>query len=243
MLLLAGFPVKAACDALPPGGGATLQVSREDGRASVEVDRPGAAGQKVRVEYDDETYVQEISEAGNARVSFALLAAANRFTVYLLGLAPVFCTLDEPDFDKFFRVVLIWQDPVLLDLHVVEPGRVLASFGSINRSRPNLDLRQGGGRMDVVTGAPADGATAQLSYVVARPSANTQTKLYSFRMEYLTRGSLPRPPYCEEHPLADIQAQLIILDRGKVTRRSYGTGLAQCGEPLTDAQRLMPLRH
>jgi hypothetical protein len=187
--------------------------------------------------------VQEINEAGNARVSFALLAPANRFKVYLADLAPVACTLDEPDFDKYFRVALIWQDPVLLDLHVVEPGRVLAAFGSISRGRPNLDLRQGEGRMDVVTGSPVDGVTAQLSYVVARPSATTQTKLYSFRMEYITRGNIPRPPYCDENPLADIPAQLIILDRGKVTRRSYGTGRAQCGEPLTDAQRLMPLRH
>lgn len=243
LTLAAGAPAWADCDLKNVEPGTSVRVSQISGRADVDVVRPRGGSQRVKVEYDDETYAGQLDGAGTGRISFALLAPGNSFSLFLSEAPPIRCSVDVPDFDTFYRVVLIWNDPVLLDLHIVEPGRILGSFGSVSRARPNVDLKDANGQMDIITPPPAGGATSQLSYVVVRPTETTQTRLYSFRLEYATRGTTPMPPYCDENPLADVQAQLIILDRGKVQRRAYGTGRAQCGETLVDARRMMPLRH
>jgi len=242
-VILSGPAARAACDLKNLEPGTTIRVEQVAGRADVNVERARGGSQRIKIEYDDETYTGQLDWAGRGRVSFALLAPVNSFTVLLTEAAPIRCGIDVPDFDKFYRVVLIWNDPVQLDLHVIEPGRMMGGFGSVSRDRSNAALKDADGQMDINMGPPAEGTSSQLSYVVARPTDSTQTRLFSFRMDYVTRGTTPKPPYCDESPLADIQAQLVILDRGKVQRRAYGTGRAQCGETLADARRLMPLRH
>ncbi|MSO90265.1 MAG: hypothetical protein EXR01_01555 [Acetobacteraceae bacterium] len=60
------------------------------------------------------------------------------------------------------------------DLHVVEPGRKMGEFGHVSPQRSNTNFSQGVGRMDVVTVAPAEGATAETSYAVPRKTSEAQ---------------------------------------------------------------------
>lgn len=241
-IVLMASSARAACDEMGIEAGLSVVATQTTGRADVDIVRQRGAGQRIRIDYGEDAFSAALDSAGRARISFALLARQNRFTVYLKEAAPIRCSLDVADFDKFYRVVLTWVDPVALNLHVVEPGRSMGGFGHVNQNRPNTQLGEADGKMDVAIAHLDEGSSGQLSYVIAQPGDTVRSRLFSFRLEYVTRGATPKPPYCEQHPLADISAQLTILDRGRVDRRSYGTGRAECNQPLVEARRLIPMR-
>jgi len=235
-------PLLAPCTNMDKLGATQLRVSQQYGRALVEVNRPNSAGRKVEVEYGDESYVGKFDQNGRARMGFALTAAKNEVAVRISETPVVTCKVDVPEFNKIFRVVLRWRDPVQLDLHVIEPGRRLGDFGHISPSRPNNNLAQGMGQMDVVGGAPADGATAEVSYVVPDAAAIPADSVFGYRVDYVTRGAKAEAPYCDDLPLASPLMELIIIDKGKVSMRKIGTNRARCGEQIPEARRLMVIR-
>ena len=235
-------PPPAPCTNMDKLGATQLRVTQQYGRALVEVNRPNSAGRKVEVEYGDESYIGKFDQNGRARMGFALTAPKNEVAVRISETPVVTCKVDVPEFSKFFRVVLRWRDPVQLDLHVIEPGRRLGDFGHISPSRPNNNLAQGMGQMDVVGGAPADGATAEVSYVVPDATTIPADSVFGYRVEYVTRGMKPEPPHCDDHPLASPLMELIMIDKGKTTVRKIGTNHARCGEPIPEARRLMVIR-
>ena len=96
--------------------------------------------------------------------------------------------------------------------------------------------------MDVISGVPMDGATAESAYVVPDASVITPDSIFSFRAEFVTRGMKPALPYCDDGALAVPQVELIVIDKGKVTSRRLGTNRAPCGEPLAENRRYMVIR-
>ena len=224
------------------GVNAQLRVSQTMGRALVEIAKPNSGGRKVDIEYGDELYTFRMGPDGKLRAGFALTAATNQFTISMTETAPITCDLAVPDFAKLYRVVLRWRDPVQLDLNVLEPGGRMGEPGHVNASRPNTNLSQGIGQMDLIGGAPADGATAEVSYVVPNVAlipANTQ---FTYKIDYVTRGLQPEAPYCDEHALASPQVEFITIENGKVSTRKLGMGRARCREKIADARRYMPVR-
>ena len=235
-------PTPAPCTNMDKLGATQLRVTQQYGRALVELSRPNSTGRKIEIEYGDESYVGRFDKDGRARMGFALTAAKNEISVRITETPVVTCKVDVPEFAKIFRVILRWRDPVQLDLHVVEPGRRLGDFGHISPSRPNTNLAQGMGQMDVVSGTPADGATAEVSYVVPDGASIPADAVFGYRVEYVTRGAKPEAPYCDEHPLASPLMELMIIDKGKLNVRKLGTNHARCGEAIPEARRLMVIR-
>lgn len=235
-------PTPAPCTNLDKLGATQLRVTQQYGRALVEVSRPNSAGRKIEVEYGDEAYIGRFDRDGRARMGFALTAPKNEIAVRMTESPVVTCQVDVPNFAKFFRVILRWRDPVQLDLHVVEPGRRLGDFGHISPARPNTNLAQGLGQMDVISGTPADGATAEVSYVVPDATAIPSDAVFGYRVDYVTRGLKPEAPYCDEHPLTSPLMELMIIDKGKISLRKLGTNHARCGETIPENRRLMVIR-
>jgi hypothetical protein len=235
-------PAMAQCTAPTGASGTVVRVEQKLGRATVEVTRPNSAGRKAEVEYNDEVFTTRFDPQGKARVSFVLTAPDNEIAVRLTESATITCKVDVPDFQKLYRVTLQWRDPVKLDLDVVEPGRRPGGFGHLNRSRNNGDLSQGMGQIDVVTDALDDGATAQVSYVLADAGSIPPGSVLGLKLDYVSRGTTPQPPYCGDHPKATIPFEVITLDRGQVKRGTFGIGRARCGEPLAENARLMRIR-
>ncbi len=233
---------QAQCTNMDKLGDTQLRVSQQYGRALVELSRPNSAGRKVEIEYGDESYIGRFERDGRARLGFALTGAKNEIAIRLSETPAITCKLDVPEFGKIFRVILRWRDPVQLDLHVIEPGRRMGEFGHVSPGRPNANFAQGMGQMDVVSGVPMDGATAESSYVVPDASAIPADGVFSYRAEYVTRGMKPAPPYCDDQPLAVPQLELIIIDKGKVTVSKIGTNRAPCGETLPESRRYMVIR-
>jgi hypothetical protein len=238
---LAQSPAK--CDS--PGGlpaNTQLQVTQHQGRAQIEIVRPGSTGRKIDIEYGDELYSAKFGPDGKLRFAFALTAANNEFTLNMSETAPITCNLTVPNFQKLYRVILRWRDPVQLDLNVLEPGGRVGETGDVSGTRTNSDLSQGIGTMDIVDGAPAEGATAELSYVVAGSATIPPNSRFGFKLDYVTRGAQPDAPYCDDQPLAAPQFDFIVIANGEVTSRKMTTNRAHCREKIADARRLMPIR-
>jgi hypothetical protein len=234
---------QAPCDAggnLPAN--TQLLVTQQQGRALVEISRPGSTGRKVDIEYGDELYSPKFGPDGKLRFAFALTAATNQFTLSMSETPSITCDVTVPNFQKLYRVVLRWRDPVQLDLNVLEPGGKMGDTGNVSGARANSDLSQGIGTMDIIDNAPADGATAELSYVVANPAAIPPNSMFGFKLDYVTRGAQPDAPYCDEFPLAAPRFDFIVIANGEVTTRKMSANRAHCREKIADARRLMPIR-
>ena len=233
---------QAQCSNMDRLGETQLRVSQQYGRALVELTRANSSGRKVEVEYGDESYIGRFERDGRARLGFALTAAKNEIAIRISETPAIICKLDVPEFAKIYRVILRWRDPIQLDLHVIEPGRRLGEFGHVSPGRPNNNFAQGIGQMDVTSGVPGDGATGESAYVVPDAAVIPPDTVFAFRADYVTRGLKPVAPYCDEHPLAVPQIELIVIDKGKVSTRKIGTNRAPCGETIPENRRYMVIR-
>lgn len=230
------------CNNADKMGRAQLRVSQQYGRVVVELNRPNSTGRKVEIDYGDESYIGQFDRDGKARIGFALIAAKNDIDIRIVETPTISCKIDVPEFDKLYRVVMRWRDPIQLDLHVIEPGGTLGDVGDVSPARTNTNLSEGIGQMDVISGAPVDGATSETSYVVRENSAIPADSVFGFRAEYVTRGMKPVLPYCDDGGLAMPQVDLIIIEKGKVTTSKLGTNRLHCGDAVPENRRLMVLR-
>lgn len=224
------------------GVNASLRVTQNLGRALVEITKPNSGGRKVDIEYGDEMYSFKMGNDGRLRAGFVLTEATSQFTISMSETAPITCEVTVPDFNKLYRVVMRWREPVQLDLNVIEPGGRMGETGHINAIRPNTNLTQGIGQMDVVGTAPTEGATAELSYVVPNSALIPANSTFTYKIDYVTRGLQPEAPYCEDHALASPQVEFVTIEGGKVSTRKLGVSRARCKEKISEARRYMPIR-
>jgi hypothetical protein len=230
------------CNNIDKAGQTQLNVSEQFGRVVVELNRPGSVGRKVEIDYGDEAYIGLFDRDGKARMGFALTAPKNDFDIRVAETPVISCKIAVPEFDKLYRVVMRWRDPVQLDLHIIEPDGMPGGVGDISPSRPNTNLSEGMGQMDVISGAPTDGATSETSYVVRDSKLIPPDSVFDYRLDYVTRGLKPVLPYCDNGALAAPHLDLIIIDKGKVTTSKLGTNRFHCGDVVPENRRLMVLR-
>lgn len=243
-LTLIGPTARAAteCDRPRDMGRTSLKVSESKGRVLIEISRPDGTGRKVTVDYGLDTFIANFDAKGVARIGIAMTAAENTIEIRMGETAPITCAVTVEDFKKLYRAILLWNDPVQLDIDVLEPGRGPGGIGHINRLRQNADGSQGIGELDVSIAGTEDGGSGQSSYAVADASKLPKDGLLVLRAEYTSRGVLPQPPYCGDHPRAAIRFDLLILEGGRVTKRTYSTSRANCGERMAETMRVARLR-
>lgn len=240
---MAQTQTQAQCDQQTNlGVNAQLRVTQNLGRALVEITKPNSGGRKVDIEYGDEMYSFKMGNDGRLRAGFVLTEATSQFTISMSETAPITCEVTVPDFNKLYRVVLRWRDPVQLDLNVVEPGGRMGEIGHVNAIRPNTNMQQGIGQMDVVGTAPTEGATAELSYVVPNSSMIPPNSTFAYKIDYVTRGLQPEAPYCDDHALASPIVEFVTIEGGKVSTRKMGVSRARCREKISETRRYMPVR-
>ena len=231
----------AQCDNQSAFAAGQFRVTQTMGRATVEIARNASAGRKVEVEYGDEVYAQKFDASGKARLMFALTAPDNQFTISTSELLPVTCSIKVPEFNKIYRVIVRWHDPIQLNLYVLEPFGRPDEVGDVNGLRPNTDHKQGIGEMDIVGYPPLEEATAEMSYVVDS-AAIPDGGVFGFKLDYMTRGSQAEPPYCDDNPLATPQFEFVTIEKGQLKTVKMGMNRAHCHDKIPDNRRLMPIR-
>ena len=223
------------------GPDARVRVTQQRGRVLIDIVKPNTAGRKLEVEYGDELYSQKFGTDGSVRLGFALTAPENQFTLTMSETAPVTCTISVPGFNKIFRAILRWHDPVQMDLNVLEPNGRMGEVGHINGSRPNSARTDGIGQMDIVGGVPAAEATGEMSYVADLASVPADG-VFGFKVDYVTRGSQAEAPYCDDNALAFPRVEFIKIESGKVTVTKLSLNRIRCHEKIPESRRLMPIR-
>jgi hypothetical protein len=231
----------AQCDNQSAFAAGQLRVSESRGRLSVEVQRPQSAGRKIDVEYGDEVYSQKFGSDGRVRVAFSLTAPENQVTITTTEMLPVTCTVKVPEFAKVNRVIVRWHDPVQLNLYVLEPGGRPGEVGEVDGTRPNQDHKSGIGEMDIVGGVPVEESTGEMAYSVD-VAAIPEGGVFGYKLDYMSRGSMPEPPFCDDNPLATPQFDFITITRGEVKTAKMGMNRAHCREKIPDNRRLMQIR-
>jgi len=240
---LAAAQTAVQCEGISSVGADTqLKITQYKASVAIEMFRPNSANRKVEIEYGDEVFSRKFGTDGKIRISFGLTAAENSFVLSISETPPIECKANVPDFNRLYRAILRWHDPVQLDLNVLEPGGQMGSTGHISPTRPNTQLNQGLGQIDVLNNRPTDGTTGEISYVVSDLASLPQGGGMRFRLDYVTRGSQPELPYCDEGTLAAPQFELIIIDRGVVNTRKLGMNRVRCREAIPEASRLLPIR-
>lgn len=219
-----------------------LSVTGQDGRVNVDVSRPAGGGGKLSVSYGDETYTAAFDSTGHAGIAFIQTEDQISFDVIMSETKPVPCKVTSPEFKKFYRVVLRWHDPVVLDLNILEPGGQYGGSGHVYSKQTNSDLNRGMGRMDVNTGPPDDGSTGEMSYVIASKAAIPANSVIGAKVDYVTRGSNPEPPYCDTNALAAPEFYFITIADGKVQGDRMVMNRASCQSLIPANRRLMPIR-
>jgi len=219
-----------------------LSVVGQNARVQVDVARsPGADG-KLTVAYGDETYTAPFDSSGHSRIAFAQTEDHIAFQVVMSEVQPITCKLTSPEFSKIYRVILRWHDPVVLGLNILEPGGQYGGVGHIFAQQTNEKLDRGIGRMDIDTGAPEDGSTGEMSYVVANRATIPPNSVIGAKVDYVTRGSNPEPPYCDGNPLATPDFYFITVENGQARSEQMSMNRAACHGVIPANRRLMPIR-
>ncbi len=134
--------------------------------------------------------------------------AENTLEIRMMETPPITCRVRVEDFKRLYRAILVWNDPVRLDLDVLEPGRGPGGPGHINRTRPNSDGSQGIGELDVSIAGTEDGGSGQSSYVIptcmapdSHPPIPTGAKVrFALSRAAIRRDGGPHGRRCQTHP-------------------------------------------
>lgn len=226
-----------ACSNMDKLGTTQLRVTQQLAHALVEVVRAGNDGGTVEIEYGEEFHVGRLDQHNHARIEFALTEAKAEFAINVTDTPMVYCKVRSPDFGNIFRVTMRWHDPVQLHLNVIEPGGKTGDFGHVSPAHPNINGAGGIGQMDIVSGIPTEGSVSEISYVVREASLIPADAVFRYRTDYISRGAIPWPPHCDDHPLAVVHYDLIVLDRGSVTTYKLRTIRARCGAVGADDEQ------
>jgi hypothetical protein len=250
-LLVETVPIAAPPDRETAGGRASGEecpatevaaTTEPGGLARLVVTNRCAAGAAIRVAYLEQglSFRGRLDAAGRAELAVSLVDPAAGFEVAVEGRDIRTLTIPFPDHRTVTKVLLVWDDPVDLDLHVLEPdARLGGNAGDIHASTTNRDGRRGRGRLERSDDGTAAGSKVE-AYVLeeARRPAGRSLGLY---VSDVSRGRLTHGEHCGAGRHAGIPYRVLTLETGQLKLRRYSLGPLACGRDLDDAAFFVPI--
>jgi hypothetical protein len=145
------------------------------------------------------------------------------------------------------KIAVVWQGPLMLDLHAFEYAAAPATNGHVWAAAPRSAeqavaasaTNRSQGFLTTMDDSVDDPASlkAQVYTVIHSP---TQTRgTITFAVDYASRGALPRGDLCADGRLAQPVYQVFVTDPAGIVRRQETQILAaaRCGELLPDQAR------
>ncbi len=221
--------------------------SEQNGIVSIHLSNPCRKNQSLALTYELEVngaertqdrYVAAFDSTGQAGLKISLFQLDNRIT---------FKSLDGKDQEikatysgamSDVKIALLWELPVRLDLHVVEPGGKLGT-DDVWSGRPNDQLRNGLGAIDLWQ--DGDGQGRHIQDYRLRSSALPSHGELDARVDYASRGNMPNGDYCGAGRYAEVEFFLRVLVEGKLQQRPSKLGALTCGD--TKFERLAFSNH
>jgi hypothetical protein len=217
-----------------------VSAKEQDGIAAITVVAPCRAGAAIALSYRGDSYKARFDDTGQARALIALFDKTNVITYEDVTGKQKSIEVPFPGYDMAFKVAVLWTAAVRLDLHVIEPGSALRDgvSGHIYPANANVDLRNGLGRLNLVSDPESPG-THIAQYEV--PRGRAKPGLFRIVVDFASRGRQPSGEYCEGGSLASPEFKVRVLDHGHVWSTNRAFGALPCGivlEPYASGIRL-----
>jgi hypothetical protein len=216
------------------------QVTQEElapGLVRYRLAAPCAAGRVVRVDHrerDWRLYV-ELDADGRGELSLPLVDEVSTldFVVENGGIATV--RQEVPEITGLVRVVLVWEDPVDLDLVVAEPGGRAGGRGAVVG-----DPAGGSGRGVIERRDDGRSVGYKLESYRAPLAAFVAGSPLSLHVVDADRGRVPAPPHCGDGDRAAPAFRIVARVGPEVEERRYRVPAAPCGVRLGERAFYLP---
>ncbi len=204
-----------------PGCAETLTSDQpHPGAATLNVQSPCRRSGWIEFDVAGHPFSAAFDATGRAQAVVPLFGASTHVTWTDAGGTPQAVDIAFDNFDDTVQVVLLWTDPVDLDLRIVEPrGPFPANAaGNVSADRPNTDGQSGYGVLVRPDDGTAPGTHAEI-YVLAKNRNPIRNETLSRgelvqKIGYATRELVRTEEYCDKGALA---APVFV-----VYRTSYG---------------------
>src|SRR5271165_4263648 len=171
------------------GCGANVSSSIDRGLMRIVVASPCRRNETVRVVYGAWEKQSVFSAEGVAKFEFVAIDDKNPVIIaYQDGTFSPEISVNTSSLGSVLRITVEWDQPVDLDLHVVEPAGALGGKGDAYAKRPASALATIG-QLDLTD----DGSGVrpfQESYVISNPPESAR-ELFRIYLENVTRGRIP----------------------------------------------------
>ena len=238
----------------PPSPGTSCEPTKAKtsqlagGRMRISIDSPCRKGQSVALRYGSYEFGRKLDNAGRANIDLDLFQG-NTISVGLSytdghseSLQPA-----ARDLAEFWKVALIWQAPVDLDLHAMENGALNGKAGHVWSNAAStaeaakaqaVDTGRGAGFLSMSDDGSHEGTKIEV-YTFFHTS-DQPSGVVSMLLDYVTRGNNPTGEFCGTGAKASIPYEAVILSPKGITSRERGVvSPAACGVPLAPSARLI----
>jgi curved DNA-binding protein CbpA len=218
----------------------TVTAWNDNGLERIRITSSCRSGETVRAAFGGRVQTSVISAAGDA--SFAIAIAEDSIPVILAyqdGRTTEVAVEQLAQSPVFLRITMLWDAPVGLRLHVVEPGGQLGAKGdaAAGHAPERFGLI---GKIDLEDDGSGAGPFQQSYYLSNREEK--QSGIFSIYVENVTRGRFPSGEYCGSGQYAQVAMDLIVSDRGKIRKNRFELPAFPCLQKLDDREYYTRIR-
>ena len=218
------------------------------GRLRIAIESACRKGQSLSLRYGNYEFIRKLDNAGRATVDLDLFqgnadpVSLNYPDGHSESLQPA-----ARDLAEIWKVALIWQAPVDLDLHAMENGTLAGKAGHVwsgaastaeAAKAQSTESGRGAGFMSMSNDGSYEGSKIEVYTFFHTP--DQPSGVVSMLLDYVSRGNNPSGDFCGTGAKASIPYEAVILSPKGTTSRERGViSPAVCGVPLSASARLI----
>ena len=218
------------------------------GRMRIDIDSPCRKGQTISLRYGNYELVRKLDNAGRAAIDLDLFqgntvpVGLNYPDGHSESLQPA-----ARDLAEVWKVALIWQAPVDLDLHAMENGALTSKAGHVwsgaagtaeAAKAQTADSGRGAGFISMSDNGSHEGSKIEVYTFFHTP--DQPSGVVSMLLDYVTRGANPTGDFCGTGAKASIPYEAVVMSpKGTTTRERGVISPAACGVALSASARLI----
>jgi len=178
------------------------------GAAVLSIDSPCRRDAAVIFNVEGHPFHTVFDSSGHAETIVPLFKAITHITWPDPSGAEQKADVTFEDYDRTVQIVLVWDDPVDLNLRLVEPKGLFSAdeAGNVYAGQPNTDLSHGYGTLVRADDGQAEGTHAEI-YVLSSDrnpvlKGTAKNGAIAQKVEFVTRDAARKTPYCDGGELA-----------------------------------------
>lgn len=219
------------------------------GRTKISVVSTCRHGQSFELNYGPYSGTYTLDQGGHIDVELDLFLGLEPGVDVVLNDGTTSKTaIETQDLENVYKIAILWTAPVELDLHALEYTAEPRSSGDVWTRRPSnaeesRALSERSGLSHGFLSVPGNISSSPKRVQVYTLWNNHKQRHGNIALliDYLTRGDLPKPPYCGDGELARIPVKIFRFHPSAgITTEDIVLSPAQCGKPLQSIEQFNP---